>query len=297
MKISIPTPSKIDYLVHVKPENFKRSGDFVKSPFRYPGGKYYALQHILPYINCVEHDEFREPFVGGGSIFFAKPKVQFNWLNDLETDLVTTYRVMADAEQYKVLADQIANELADSERHAQVKRILPKSALEVAFKTFYLNRTSYSGIINKPAWGYVTGKSAPPSSWVKFVQEAHSKLMGVRITSLDFSVVVRTPSTGKRVLIYLDPPYFHADQKRAYTKPFQLQDHIRLAALLRQTEFLFCLSYDDCTEIRKLYEWAEIHPLTWLYNTANLKGETRKRGNELIITNYRILKARQTNLL
>ena len=36
----------------------------VKSPLRYPGGKFYALKHIMPYIECVEHDEYREPFLG-----------------------------------------------------------------------------------------------------------------------------------------------------------------------------------------------------------------------------------------
>ena len=28
--------------------------------------------------------------------------------------------------------------------------------------------------------------------------------------------------------MYLDPPYYHADQKRAYTKPFEEEDHKRL---------------------------------------------------------------------
>ena len=41
-----------------------------KSPLRYPGGKSRALKQILPLIP-MSISEFREPFVGGGSVFFA----------------------------------------------------------------------------------------------------------------------------------------------------------------------------------------------------------------------------------
>ena len=97
------------------------------------------------------------------------------------------------------------------------------------------------------------------------------------------------PAQGKTVLMYLDPPYFHADQKRAYTKPFELNDHVRLANDLKNTPFLFCLSYDDCKEIRDLYEWAHIYDVSWLYNTDNKPGGKRKACKELIITNYEVL--------
>lgn len=71
----------------------KMPEDAIKSPFRYPGGKFYALKYILPYILCVPHDEYREPFVGGGTIFFGKPKCFINWLNDLEPQIMNTYRI------------------------------------------------------------------------------------------------------------------------------------------------------------------------------------------------------------
>ena len=64
-------------------EPYKKSSQAIKSPLRYPGGKFYALKHIMPYIVCVPHDEYREPFFGGGSVFFAKDKAQYNIINDL----------------------------------------------------------------------------------------------------------------------------------------------------------------------------------------------------------------------
>ena len=266
-----------------------RFPDYVKSPFRYPGGKFYALKKLLPFISCVEHDEYREPFVGGGSVFFGKQKVRFNWINDLESNLITTYKVIADEEKREKLSRRIICETASRERHEEIKNFQPQTYCDAAFKTFYLNRTSYSGIIHKPAWGYKEGKSSPPPNWANFIQNAGKKLKDVKITDLDFENVINAAPKGRNTLLYLDPPYYHADQKRAYAKSFVEKDHLRLAENLRQTNFYFCLSYDDCEEIREFYNWAKIYELSWLYNTANKKGECRDKGNELVITNYNVV--------
>jgi len=175
---------------------------------------------------------------------------------------------------------------ANRERHAEVKCMEPATDLDSVFKTYYLNRTSYCGIINRPAWGYAEGKSSPPANWGKFLRDASTKLQNSDLYSMDFSEILRMPATGKHVLLYLDPPYYHADQKRAYTKPFEIEDHIRLARELKQTKFEFCLSYDDCPEVRELYHWANINDVSWLYNTDNKPGQNRKACKEVIITNY-----------
>lgn len=286
--------STIDIIEKVSDEkvflisDYKKPSDFVKSPLRYPGGKFYALKHIMPFIDCVAHDEFREPFIGGGSVFFGKKKSKFNWINDLEKDLVDLYKAFSDENIVAEIGRMLDKEIATPDRHSEMKMFSPKNFTEKAFKTFYLNRTSYSGIIHKPAWGYKVGKSSPPQNWHNFIKQALPKLQNVKITSHDFEDVINADAKGKTVLMYLDPPYYHADQKRAYTKPFQENDHKRLSKVLYSTEFHFCLSYDDCEEIRDLYSWAYIYEKQWLYNTANKKGESRELGNELVITNYKV---------
>lgn len=265
------------------------TSDKVKSPLRYPGGKFYALKHIMPYIDCVDHDEYREPFLGGGSVFFAKNKAQINILNDLEKEIINFYKLIQDEDSKNKLIERLEKEIATKERHSEIKCFTPQNDFEAAFKTYYLNRTSYSGIINSPAWGYAEGKSSPPQNWGKFIKDAAEKLKDVQLYSLDYKDIISMPAQGNTVLMYLDPPYFHADQKRAYTKPFELNDHVRLANDLKETKHMFCLSYDDCEEIRELYDWAYIYDVSWLYNTDNKPGEKRKACNELIITNYEVL--------
>lgn len=262
--------------------------DKIKSPLRYPGGKFYALKHIMPYITCVDHDEYREPFLGGGSVFFAKKKATINVLNDLEKELVNFYNIIQNDESRKLLVDMLSVEVASKERHEQIKAFIPQNDLERAYRTYYLNRTSYCGIINSPSWGYAEGKSSPPKNWGKFLNDASQKLLGTHVFSKDFSEILDLPKTGEKVLMYLDPPYYHADQKRAYTQPFEIKDHFRLADQLKTTSFMFCLSYDDCDEIRELYKWANIYDVSWLYNTDNKPGMNRKACKELIITNYSV---------
>ena len=172
----------------------------VKSPLRYPGGKFYALKHIMPYIECVEHDEYREPFLGGGSVFFAKQKVQFNILNDLEQEIINFYKLILDDEMRNELIRRFDREVANKERHNEVKQMQPTTSLERAFKTYYLNRTSYCGIINAPAWGYAEGKSSPPKNWGKFIESAAEKLRGVELFSLDYADILKLPAKGKKCL-------------------------------------------------------------------------------------------------
>lgn len=269
-------------------DEYRKSSDYVKSPFRYAGGKFYALRHIMPFIDAVPHDEYREPFVGGGCIFFAKKKVKYNWINDLETELVKVYEAFADKNVVSKIIQKLQTEIANRERFEEVREWKPVDYIDQIYRTFYLNRTAYCGIINKPAWGYKEKKSSPPQNWGKFITDVQPKLENVRISSCDFSEVLSAPKIGEKVLMYLDPPYYKADQERAYTKSFNEEDHIRLAKMLKDTNYYFCLSYDDVEEVRDLYSWAYIHERKWLYNTANKKGEARKLGDELVITNYKV---------
>ena len=259
----------------------------IRSPFRFPGSKFQAIKFVKPIWESVEHDEFREPLVGGGAIFFFKPKVKYQWINDVDHELITTYKIIKNSITRKQLVKKLVIEVATKKRHTEIKNFKPQNRLETAFRYFYLNRTSYSGIMKLPAWGYHEKRSVHPNKWGKRIDQAAKKLEGVKITNLDYEEVIMTPAQGKSVFLFVDPPYYEADQKRAYVHSFTEAEHIRLSKILKKTDHKFCLTYDNCKPVKKLYKsWANIQEVSWRYHTANSNKATRKMGNELIITNF-----------
>lgn len=259
--------------------------------FRYPGGKFYALKKLEPFWN-VEHTEYREPFLGGGSVFFAKPKAEYNWLNDIHSDLITTYDIISDPSTRSKLIHMVEKEEASKERHSEIKNFRPKNNLEIAFKYFYLNRTSFSGKMRTPSWGYRPKRSLPPTRWRERIEPCGEKLSSIKLTKFDFEKVINHPATHGQVLMYVDPPYYSVNQESHYVHPFKEEDHFRLAKALEKTNHKFFLTYDDCKEVRGLYSWANIHSVEFYYRLDNsqLNNGKRKFGAELIISNFSVPK-------
>lgn len=270
------------------PKTKSKCCDNVRPFLRYPGSKYNASKFIEPFWANVEFDEYREPFLGGGAVFFKMPKCRYSVLNDLDEDLLNCYKVVQDAELVARLKSDVAGVVPTREWFDELKYTEPVDNYARALKYFLINRTAYSGIMNLPNWGFHPVKSVQPDKWPERLQSAHDKLAAdVELTNLHFREVIERPS-DKRVWMFVDPPYFAADQKRAYKKCFQLEDHKELAELLQVTPHMFCLTYDNCPQIKEMYSWANIYELEWMYHTANSNVTTRKKGKELIITNYEL---------
>lgn len=260
----------------------------VTLPFRYPGGKYYAMNILEPFWDSVEHLEYREPFAGGATVFFTKPKAQINWLNDLDSELMICYQMMQDPETRGKMALELARETASKERWKEVLESRPQNDYEIGKKYYYLNRTSFSGKLVSAAWGYRPKRSLPPERWKERILPCGRYLENVKLTSVDFSQVIR--AGGSKVLLYVDPPYFLPPKHKHYRCGFDLEDHVRLAEELKKTKHKFFLTYDDCNEIRELYQWANIFPVEFFYRVDNssVRGGNRQVGFELIITNFEL---------
>src|SRR5262249_6599731 len=110
-------------------------------------------------------------------------------------------------------------------------------------------------------------------------------LAGTRITNLDFADVITEP--GKDVFIFLDPPYYTATRLYGHSGILHEFDHERLAQLLKTTVHQFLITYDDCIEIRALYNWPNVRKFQLQYgmNNCNLQ-RTSKIGTEFLISNY-----------
>lgn len=287
----------------------------INSPFRYAGGKFYARKLIL--VHIPRHTAYIEPFAGGGSIFFAKHKVSFNQLNDIDPELVNVYMTIRDnpeeliyfLKKRLVRESRIPNSFtegvisgdhlpATKELHSFFKHTFkPQNDLERAGRWYYLNRTSYSGIMNTQNmyWGYGDKFSMQPKNWPQNITRTSQKLQGVEITNLDFENVIDNAPDG--ALLFIDPPYFNADQDKFYQYYFAKNDHFRLAECLQRNNdrLKLFITYDNIPEIKEIYSWmTEMHDKEWNYciqrtddqkNGTDTKGE-RYKGKELFILNY-----------
>jgi DNA adenine methylase len=146
--------------------NMRNAEPKVILPFRWAGGKYYALRKLRPFWVNVEHDEYREPFLGGGAVFWAKPKVKHNWLNDIDKDLIFTLGFIREKKNREKSLRLFEEEKeATREHYKYVKNMVPSDDLSRAYKYYYLNRTSFSGKMRNPTWGYRPKRSLPPYRW------------------------------------------------------------------------------------------------------------------------------------
>ncbi|MFN0203481.1 MAG: DNA adenine methylase [Bacteroidia bacterium] len=273
----------------------------INSPFRYAGGKFYARNLILEHIQ--PHDTYIEVFAGGGSIFFAKNKAKRNWLNDIDNELVNCYTIIRDRPQE--LIELLKGEQALKERHHFFKNeYQPSNELERAYRWFYLNRTSYSGIMNMKNcyWGYGDKFSMRPENWANNIMRTSLKLQGVELTCLDFETLIDNLPENENIFLFLDPPYFNADQDKFYAHFFSNEDHIRLQNVLlkNQHKFNFLLTYDNTEEVRTLYNWTSVMlDKEWNYtinrtDDQSKNGKTkpkkdkgvRYKGKEVFILNY-----------
>ena len=81
-----------------------------------------------------------------------------------------------------------------------------------------------------------------------------------------------------KILVYLDPPYYEKG-KKLYMDFYKIEDHNVLAKFLEKANnFKWILSYDNVSEIKKLYSsyYQYIFPLKYSVNT-------KREANELLI--------------
>ena len=80
----------------------------------------------------------------------------------------------------------------------------PQNDLERAKRWYYLNRTSYSGIMNMKNcyWGYGDKYSMRPENWGRNIRRTSQKLQNVNITNLDFEEVISSAPDGAFLFVF-----------------------------------------------------------------------------------------------
>ncbi len=263
----------------------------IRSPLRYPGGKAKALDRIFEQFPAGFND-FREPFVGGGSVFIAVrqrfPEASV-WINDLNPDLVAFWRTA----QSDLPA--LVRELRHIKDNTRDGRALYgdfrfQAALldfERAVRFFVMNRITFSGTTDSGGYSEAAFKSRFTHSSLDRLESLEAVLSGVRITNLDYRAVVA--EAGLEAFVFLDPPYFSATKSKLYGNKGDLHtgfDHAEFAATLRATSHPWLVTYDDSAEIRGYFDFAQLQAWELQYGMNNYRQASAAKGQELFIRNY-----------
>ena len=261
-----------------------------ESLFIYPGAKsgLIAKQAIL---NTLPRGfrEYREPFVGGGSIAMTMPLGVKRWINDLDAGLVAVYKAMRERPEQFIGAVRSLVSKKTPENEATFKRLLLDDQADLAVRYLFLNRFAYNGRVRLHApWRYRTTFSEE-RGYAFFetdrLEQAVAVIQGMTITQGDYAPLLREP--GNEVVVFIDAPYVVETRAHVsaqwYDKSFpNIEDHYRLRDEVNASIHRVLLTYDDEPLIRKLYRGFNMREIAWTYR-GNLR---RRRGRELIITNY-----------
>lgn len=263
----------------------------IKSPLRYPGGKSRAINTIANLIP--DFEEFREPFVGGGSVFiYAKQKFKDKkfWINDLYFDLYKFWEVSQKDIQNLISQIYLWREKFDDGKQLHKflnENLMSFNDLERAAAFFIYNRITFSGTSLSGGFSQAAFEERFTESSIQRLRDISQVLSDAVITNYDYSDVVK--KEGENVFIFLDPPYYSATKSALYGKNGNLHksfDHERFAETMKSCNHKWLITYDDCEYIRELFSFAKIIPWNLTYGMRNVNVSSSQKGNELFISNY-----------
>jgi DNA adenine methylase len=270
----------------------------LKTPLRWPGGKSRACQKISPYFpDLRNYDEFREPFLGGGSvaIYVAKKYPSLDiWVNDLYEPLVNFWQ------QLQMFGNDLKNELSDcklayntpelarelflkSKEHVNEKEI---SSLDRAVAFYIVNKCSFSGLTESSSFSAQASQSNFSLRGIEKLPEYSKLISKWRITNYSYDYLM---DGNMGAFMYLDPPYDIKDnlygRKGSMHKGF---DHDKFASDCAACYMHQLISYNSDQLVKdrfKNWKMGEFD-LTYTMRSVGEYMREQKERKELLLFNY-----------
>ncbi len=286
----------------------------MKTPVSRVGNKS-SILHILYAVFPMKYGRFIDVFGGSGSVLLGKPEIHpFEVYNDFDKNLVNLFRCMKERtmatvrelgfcnlnsredfnairkffEQREEFTDEYLSEelllteltfppLQANELKELRTRITKDHDVRRAAMFLKLLRYSYSSSCKSFA-------SQPFDIRKLFglIKELENRMANVVVENQDFETLIKHYDRPDS-FFYADPPYFSSESM--YEVGFGWDDHVRLRDTLKGIKGKFLLSYNDCSEIRELYEgfslldFSRTHAMVQRY-------EAGREFKELLIGNY-----------
>jgi DNA adenine methylase len=270
----------------------------LKTPLRYPGGKSRAIPKLCEWLPSREITEYREPFLGGGSMALEMtkrlPEDVPIWVNDLYKPLINFWKVLqTDGEPLTqiILDRKKQHPDQDSARKlfSEAKDILndaTQTTVDRAAAFYIVNKCSFSGLTESSSFS----KSASDSNFsirgIERLPEYSKLIQRWKITSLSYEELC---TDDELTFIYVDPPYdikdalygYKGDKHRGF-------DHKTFADIMDRQLCNVMISYNDHPDIvMRFLEWCQYdfdHTYTMRSTGTYMSDQTKRR--ELVLTNY-----------
>lgn len=243
------------------------------SPFRYPGGKGFLSGYLATEVDKIAGAEklYAEPFCGGAGAainLLEEGKVASIHLNDADVRVYSAWQaIVHETERF---LERVAASRVDMDEWHAARDLLVTTAptggysFEVGFATWFINRTSRSGIVlgSGPIGGYKqTGR------WkidARFYRESMSRRINwigqnrdrIHLTNEDALVFLARAADRMplaQTLLFVDPPYVEAGS-RLYLNAMSESKHSALADMLQSGRYPhWILTYDNHPLIHGLY--------------------------------------------
>ena len=283
----------------------------LKTPLRYPGGKSRAVTKMAQYFpDMREYVEFREPFLGGGSVALHMTKMYPHLkitVNDLYEPLINFWT------QLQTFGDELTNKLIDYkinhpnpskelrtekgtkfpalELFLNSKEVINDSSfdpIERAAAFYIVNKCSFSGLTESSSFSKQASVSNFSMRGIEKLPEYSQIISHWHINSYSYEYCFRT-DIHDGLFMYLDPPYDIKDnlygKKGAMHKGF---DHDKFAEDCSQSLVHQLISYNSDQLVKDRFKgWdAGEFNLTYTMRSVGEYMKDQQTRKELLLFNY-----------
>ncbi|MGE4419561.1 MAG: DNA adenine methylase [Sulfurimonas sp.] len=283
----------------INQSNFTKYQPFVK----WVGGKRGLLSQIIPLIPK-EFNNYFEPFVGGGALFFelyslGLLKDKKVYLFDINAELINAYNVVKNSP-----SELIKNLKEFKEKHSKEfyyetrawdrdESFSQRSEIERASRFIYLNKTCFNGLYRVNSKGYhnvpIGSYKTPNICDELVIYNASEALQKATILNASYKDV--TLHVKKNDFVYFDPPYYPLTLTSSFTSysefSFLEKEQIELFEIFKtlNKKNVFVLhSNSDTDFIKNLYKDFSLKDIQ-ANRFINSKSSGRGKISEILVHN------------
>jgi len=241
------------------------------------GNKKAIAHKIVPHFP--PHKIFISPFFGAGGMFFNKPKVKYNIVNDIDSDVFNLFQVVIN--QKKELKEALFIMPVHSDLFEYWKKNKETEPVKKALRFLFLSNFGYLG---NSGTMRLSNKNAKKILYNN-IQKTFDLIFDVDFANFDFrkflEVIPLKENEKKETFIYNDPPYVNTSSNYEPKKWTEL-DFVELLDCNIKTDCKFAIS-----EFNNEFVISEAKKRNLNIITIGERQSLKNRNIEILITNYK----------